>query len=54
VATGLTNRQIAGQLYLSVRTVEVHVDHILSKLGFRTGTQLAAWIHEEGLAPRIT
>ena len=54
MATGLTNRQIAGQLYLSVRTVEVHVDHILSKLGFRTRTQLAAWMHEEGLAPRIT
>ena len=54
VATGLTNREIAGQLYLSVRTVEVHVDHILSKLGFRTRTQLAAWIHQEGLAPRIT
>jgi non-specific serine/threonine protein kinase len=54
VATGLTNRQIAGQLYLSVRTVEAHVDHILSKLGFRTRTQLAAWIHEEGPAPRIT
>src|SRR6266536_2652105 len=51
VATGLTNREIAGQLYLSVRTVEVHVDHILSKLGFRTRTQLAAWIHQEGLAP---
>ena len=54
VATGLTNRQIAGQLYLSVRTVEAHVDHILTKLGFRTRTQLAAWVHEEGLAPRIT
>ena len=53
VATGLTNREIAGQLYLSVRTVEVHVDHILSKLGFRTRTQLAAWIHQEGLAPRL-
>ena len=33
VATGLTNREIAGKLYLSVRTVEVHVDHILTKLG---------------------
>ena len=53
VATGLTNREIAGKLYLSVRTVEVHVDHILSKLGFRTRTQLAAWMHQEGLAPRI-
>jgi predicted ATPase/DNA-binding CsgD family transcriptional regulator len=51
VARGLTNRDIAGQLYISVRTVEVHVDRILSKLGFRTRTQLAAWAHEEGLAP---
>ena len=54
VARGLTNRDIAGQLYISVRTVEVHVDRILSKLGFRTRTQLAAWAHEEGLAPRNT
>jgi predicted ATPase/DNA-binding CsgD family transcriptional regulator len=54
VATGLTNREIAGRLYLSVRTVEVHVDHTLTKLGFRTRTQLAAWMHEEGLAPRNT
>jgi non-specific serine/threonine protein kinase len=49
VVRGLTNREIAGQLYLSVRTVEVHVDHILSKLGFHTRTQLAAWAHEEDL-----
>jgi DNA-binding CsgD family transcriptional regulator len=54
VAAGLTNRGIAGKLYLSVRTVEVHVDHALNKLGFRTRTQLAAWVHEQGLAPRTT
>ena len=54
VARGLTNREVAGQLYLSVRTVEVHVDHILTKLGFRTRTQLAAWAHEEGLLSRDT
>ena len=47
-ARGLTNRDIAARLYLSVRTVEVHIDHILTKLGFRTRTQLAAWAHEEG------
>ncbi len=49
VARGLTNRDVAAQLFLSVRTVEVHVDHILTKLGFRTRTQLAAWAHEDGL-----
>jgi non-specific serine/threonine protein kinase len=54
VARGLTNREIAGQLYLSIRTVEVHVDHILSKLGFRTRTQLAAWAHKEGLRTQDT
>jgi len=53
-ARGLTNRDIAAQLFLSVRTVEVHVDHILTKLGFRTRTQLAAWAHEEGLLAEDT
>ena len=53
-ARGLTNRDIAAQLFLSVRTVEVHVDHILTKLGFHTRTQLAAWAHEEGLLPGDT
>jgi non-specific serine/threonine protein kinase len=51
VARGLTNRDIAAQLFLSVRTVEVHLDHILTKLDFRTRTQLAAWAYEEGLRP---
>src|SRR5262249_49793917 len=54
VAGGLTNRDIAAQLFLSVRTVEVHVDHILTKLGFRTRTQLAAWAYEAGLRPEDT
>lgn len=51
VATGMTNREIAGQLQLSVRTVEAHVDHAFTKLGLRTRTQLAAWMHQDGLAP---
>ena len=53
-ARGLTNRDIAAQLFLSVRTVEVHVNHVLTKLGFRTRTQLAAWALEEGLRPEDT
>ena len=54
VAQGLTNRGIAAQLYLSVRTVDTHVDHVLTKLGFSSRTQLAAWAYESGLAPKDT
>jgi predicted ATPase/DNA-binding CsgD family transcriptional regulator len=54
VAGGLTNRDVAARLSLSVRTVEVHVDRILTKLGFRTRTQLAAWAHGQGLLAEDT
>jgi DNA-binding NarL/FixJ family response regulator len=45
VARGMTNREIAAQLYLSTRTVETHVDHILTKLDLSTRTQLVARAH---------
>ncbi|WP_218586382.1 LuxR C-terminal-related transcriptional regulator [Nocardia cyriacigeorgica] len=44
VARGLTNREIASALVISVRTVEKHVDHIMSKLGLGNRTQIAAWV----------
>ncbi len=40
VADGLTNREIAGQLFISSRTVEKHVESLLRKTGARTRTQL--------------
>jgi non-specific serine/threonine protein kinase len=46
VAGGLTNKAIAARLQLSVRTVESHVRHGLTKLGLDNRTQLAAWTHE--------
>ncbi|MBC9822999.1 LuxR C-terminal-related transcriptional regulator [Terrabacter sp. MAHUQ-38] len=51
VASGLTNRDIAARLVLSVRTVDVHVDRILTKLGFHSRTQLTAWAHQRGIMP---
>jgi len=46
VAAGLTNRDIAGQLVVSQRTAEAHVEHILTKLGFSSRAQIAAWVVE--------
>ena len=43
VAEGLTNRQIAQRLVISERTAQNHVQHILTKLGFTTRGQIAAW-----------
>jgi DNA-binding CsgD family transcriptional regulator/tetratricopeptide (TPR) repeat protein len=50
VARGLTNRDIARTLFLSERTAENHVQHILTKLGFGARAQIAAWAVAEGLS----
>jgi DNA-binding CsgD family transcriptional regulator len=44
VANGLSNREIAERLYLSERTVDNHVHHILAKLGFDSRIQVATWL----------
>jgi DNA-binding NarL/FixJ family response regulator len=41
VVEGCSNREIGEQLYLSVRTVEKHVESLLRKTGTRSRTQLA-------------
>jgi non-specific serine/threonine protein kinase len=43
VAQGLTNRDIAERLVIAQRTAEGHVEHVLSKLGFTSRAQIAAW-----------
>lgn len=44
VAEGMTNRQIAEALYISERTAQTHVQHILTKLGFSARAQIATWV----------
>ncbi|MGV0676288.1 LuxR family transcriptional regulator [Mycolicibacterium fortuitum] len=51
VAEGMTNKQIAQALVLSLRTVESHVEHIFAKLGVRSRTQVAV-LYAAGQPPR--
>jgi DNA-binding NarL/FixJ family response regulator len=41
VAGGLTNRQVAASLLISVKTVDFHLQQMYRKLGIRSRTELA-------------
>ena len=49
IARGLTNREIADELSISVGTAERHVANILAKLGYHSRSRIAAWAVEHGL-----
>jgi DNA-binding NarL/FixJ family response regulator len=48
IAEGLTNKEIGSRLFISERTVDSHVRSILSKLGFSSRAQIAAWMAAPG------
>jgi DNA-binding CsgD family transcriptional regulator len=50
VSAGRTNREIAGDLFLSPRTVDMHVRNILRKLDCRSRVEAAGRARELGLA----
>jgi DNA-binding CsgD family transcriptional regulator len=50
VAKGKTNREIAGDLVISEKTVASHVSHIFTKLGLSTRAAATAYAYEHGLA----
>ena len=52
IAEGKSNREIADALVITERTVEGHMSNILSKLGFRSRTQVSVWVVENGLSGR--
>jgi DNA-binding CsgD family transcriptional regulator len=49
VCEGRTNKQIADELVVSVKTVEYHLGHVSSKFGVTSRTQLAAAMSREGV-----
>ena len=57
VATGVTNREVAQRLSISVNTVKVHLRNVYTKLGAESRTEATmvaareGWIAVEGLEP---
>lgn len=48
IGQGLTSREIADQLFVSIRTVETHRYNILKKLSIPNAAQLSSWAKEKG------
>lgn len=51
LARGLTNKDIAQSLFLSVRTVEAHLRNIYGKLGVSSRTEAVLWAVQHGFEP---
>lgn len=47
VSRGLSNKEIAAELEISVRTVENHISHILDKKGFSNRVEIARYIFKQ-------
>jgi two-component system, NarL family, response regulator DevR len=47
VADGLTNRQIARQLWVTETTIKFHLSRIYRKLGVANRTAAAMWLRRE-------
>ena len=52
IATGLTNQQIARELFVSVSTVKTHVNHLLAKTGCTGRAALVRYAYDHGLTGR--
>lgn len=53
LAEGLTNKEIATALYLSIETIKTHVRQVLSKLGVRNRVEATAYVIRTGAFARF-
>jgi DNA-binding NarL/FixJ family response regulator len=49
IAAGLSNSEIASQLYLSEATIKSHITRILARLGLRDRVQITVYAYENGI-----
>jgi len=49
VAAGMSNRQVAAELFVSIKTVQFHLTHIYAKLHLNSRTGLAAHLRDDDL-----
>ena len=50
IAQGLSNREIAESMTVTLKTVEAHVTRILRKLNFDSRVQVATWVVENDIS----
>jgi len=53
IADGQSNKEIAEELHISIKTVKTHVSNLLMKCELEDRTQLAVFAHRKGLVNRI-
>jgi len=51
VARGLTNSEIAAELYITLSTVKTHVASLMAKLGVRNRVEIALWAYQTHRVP---
>ncbi|MBB1517327.1 response regulator transcription factor [Tessaracoccus sp. MC1679] len=55
VARGLSNSEIASQLYITLSTVKTHIASLMTKLDARNRVEIAIWAHQTGrMRPRTS
>ena len=53
VAQGLTNQEIAKELYVTTKTVEYHLSNIFTKLGISSRRQLRSLLSDDSWPPDV-